>query len=320
LLGFLHFSHTIYKWEPLEQKFHEHFYSGTSEAKLADLTSIRQTRDESVSDYFKRFKEIKNRCFNLTISEKDLIDLTFQGMRSYLREKLEGHIYLSLTQLQQFASVQENRIKNTEETARPSRREVHVVEHSSDSLDNESSDVLTAEFVWPSKAKSLTCDALKPTHKKRQDDIKYTFDVAKCDKIFDELHKSSHIKLFHTLPPLEELKWRAYCKWHNSYSHATNDCNVFRRQVQSTINEGRLGLKEMQINRSPFPINKLDLENVVIGDPRLENDARLTPSRKVVMEKLPDGEETITITIRGSTTGGHERKAEGSTSAHDDGK
>jgi hypothetical protein len=46
-------AHCIYVWEPLEQKFHEHFYSSTSEAKLADLTSVRQTRDESVSDYFK---------------------------------------------------------------------------------------------------------------------------------------------------------------------------------------------------------------------------------------------------------------------------
>jgi hypothetical protein len=135
------------------------------------LTSVSQTRDESVLDYFKRFKEIKNRCFNLTISEKDVADLAFQGMHSYLREKLEGHIYLSLPQLQHFSLVQENRIKNSKEIARLSHREVHVVEHSSDSSDDESSDVLTTEFVWPSKAKSLTCDALKPTHRKRQDDI-----------------------------------------------------------------------------------------------------------------------------------------------------
>jgi hypothetical protein len=53
------------------------------------------------------------------------------------------------------------------------------------------------------------------------------FDVAKCVKIFNELHKGGYIKLSHTLPPLEELKRRVYCKWHNSYSHATNDCNVF---------------------------------------------------------------------------------------------
>jgi hypothetical protein len=88
----------------------------------------------------------------------------------------------------------------------------------------------------------------------------------------------------------------------------------------------------MQVHRSPFPVNKLDLENpailirlnqadttkgknVVIGDPRPESDAGPTPSHNVVMEKLPDGEETITITIRGSTMGNHEREAEGSTLA-----
>jgi hypothetical protein len=60
--------------------------------------------------------------------------------------------------------------------------------------------------------------------------------------------------------------------------------------------------------------------NMVIDDPRPEEDAKSTPSRKVVIEKLPDGEETITITIRGSTTGNHERKAKGSNLAHDNGK
>jgi hypothetical protein len=46
-------AYSIYGWELLKQKFHEHIYSGTGEAKLADLTLVRQTRDESVSNYFK---------------------------------------------------------------------------------------------------------------------------------------------------------------------------------------------------------------------------------------------------------------------------
>jgi L-cysteine desulfidase len=58
---------------------------------------------------------------------------------------------------------------------------------------------------------------------------------------------------------------------------------------------------------------------VVIGEPRSERDAELTPSRKVVMEKLFDGEEMIIVTIRGSTTGSRIGKAEGSTSAQNDG-
>jgi hypothetical protein len=54
-----------------------------------------------------------------------------------------------------------------------------------------------------------------------------TFVVLKCDKIFDELLNIKKIKLSHTIPPIEDLKKRAYCKWHNSHSHDTNDCNVF---------------------------------------------------------------------------------------------
>jgi hypothetical protein len=61
-------AYSICGWEPLEWKFYEHFYSDNSEAKLGDLTSVRQSCDESILYYFKQFKEIKNWCFNLTIS------------------------------------------------------------------------------------------------------------------------------------------------------------------------------------------------------------------------------------------------------------
>ena len=155
-------------------------------------------------------------------------------MHSYLEKKLEGHVYLTLMQLQQMALVQENWSKNTKEFVRPSHREVHFVDNSSHSSDDESNDVLTAEFIWPSKVKLYTCDALKTVHKNQPDDFKYTFDVAKCDKNFDELHKGGYIKFYHTLPPPEE----PYCKWHYSFSHATKDCNVFHRQVQLAIKEG----------------------------------------------------------------------------------
>ena len=86
-----------------------------------------------------------------------------------------------------------------------------------------------AEFVWPASAKPSTCTSLKPTQKNRQEEMKFTFDVSKCDRIFDELLRLGHLKITHVIPTFEELKQRAYCKFHNSSSHATNDCNVFRR-------------------------------------------------------------------------------------------
>ena len=91
---------SIRNWAQLEYKFHDHFFSGETETKLLDLTSIKQGRDESSSDYFKRFKEIKNWCFSLTISEKDLVDLAFNGLRSYLKEKLDGFEYHTVNFLQ----------------------------------------------------------------------------------------------------------------------------------------------------------------------------------------------------------------------------
>jgi hypothetical protein len=56
----------------------------------------------------------------------------------------------------------------------------------------------------------------------------YTFDIAKCDRIFDYLLQEKQIKLSsnHVIPLSEQLKKHAYCKWHNSYSYTTNDCNI----------------------------------------------------------------------------------------------
>jgi hypothetical protein len=89
------------------------------------------------------------------------------------------------------------------------------------------------------------------------------------------------------MPPLDEVKRRAYCKFHNSYSHATNDCNVFRRQIQSAINKGRLMLHELQVNKHTFHVNAMELQqpkvlvwlhqaevtkgkNVVVGEAKLD--------------------------------------------------
>jgi hypothetical protein len=130
---------------------------------------------------------------------------------------------------------------------------MHMLDY--ESSDDESKEVYAAEYTWSSDDKANTCASLKPAHKSRQEEVKFTFDVAKCDRIFDELLKLGKIKISHTLPPPDEIKKRAYCKFHHSYSHATNDCNSFRRQIQSAINEGHLVLHKMQVDQNPFTIN-----------------------------------------------------------------
>jgi hypothetical protein len=147
-----------------------------------------------------------------------------------------------MDQLQQRALACESRSK---ETPKSVARIVHLIE--CDSSDDESVDVYTVKFIWPTKAKSSVCPSLQSVQKNRQEEIKFTFNVAKCDKIFDELLKNGNIKLTHTIPPIDELKRRAYCKWHN-FSLMPPMTNVFHRQVQSTINEGRLDFQEMQVD------------------------------------------------------------------------
>ena len=141
---------------------------------------------------------------------------------------------------------------------------MNIVGYDYQSSDDENADMCVAEWDWASKSKPFVCTALKPiSHKKEE--MKFTFDVSKCDRIFDYLLQHKQIKLSngHVIPPPEELKRRAYCKYHDSYSHATNDCNVFRRQVQSAINEGRLKFdeKKMQLDDNPFPTNMVSFEN-----------------------------------------------------------
>ena len=127
-----------------------------------------------------------------------------------------------------------------------SRGRLNAIEHDADSGDE--ADVYVAEFVWPSKAKPYMCDDLKPVRKNRDDEVKCSFDVGKCDRIFDALLKDKVIRVNHVIPSPDELRRRAYCKYHNSFSHATNDCNVFRRQIQLALNDGRLSFAGMAID------------------------------------------------------------------------
>jgi hypothetical protein len=117
----------------------------------------------------------------------------------------------------------------SKETVKTIRHNVHIVECDQNSSDDESTEVYAAEMVWPKQAKSLACSSLQLVQKKQQEEVKFTFNVGKYDKIFDELLKNDNIKINHTVSSTDELKHRAYCKWYNSFSHTTNDCNVFHR-------------------------------------------------------------------------------------------
>jgi hypothetical protein len=112
------------------------------------------------------------------------------------------------------------------------------------------------ELVWPTKAK---LSVRSNPHSTQKEKVKFTFNITKCDKIFDEFLKYGNIKLSHVIPLVEQLKGRVYYKWYGSFLHNTNDCVVFCRQIQSAINEGQLRFqKEVKIDRPPVPVTTLD--------------------------------------------------------------
>jgi hypothetical protein len=95
---------------------------------------------------------------------------------------------------------------------------------------------------------------------------------------------------------------------------------VFRRQIQLAINEGHLMFHEMQVDKQPFPINTMELQqpkvlvrphqaeatrgkNVMVGEAKPDlRGKELT--REVAYEKTSDGRETFKITVKASEHGG----------------
>ena len=59
--------------------------------------------------------------FNLVISEKELADLAFKGLRSYLKEKLEGFEFLTVNHLQMRVLGLEFRLKEAKNTYKTHR-------------------------------------------------------------------------------------------------------------------------------------------------------------------------------------------------------
>jgi hypothetical protein len=103
----------IDSWVSLEQKFHNYFYNGEVEPRFSDLTSLRQKYTKIVSDYLRRFREVRNWCYNLTIVEKDLADLAFVGLTPYRRDKLDGQEFSDTNKRLQRALPYENHAKSS---------------------------------------------------------------------------------------------------------------------------------------------------------------------------------------------------------------
>ena len=95
---------------------------------------------------------------------------------------------------------------------------------------------------------------------------------------------------------------------HNSFSHATNDCNVFRRQIQSAFNEGRLVVPQMQVDNNPFPIHTVELQNPKILIRPSQTESTKGKNVAISEPRSEQKKKSLEASSKNSTHGGQDQK------------
>jgi hypothetical protein len=191
----------------------------------------------------------------LVLSDQELADAAFNGLLPHIKDKYASQEFESISKI---ASRMTGETRSYE-SKKPFQKKVNLVEYSADhDSDEEQETVASVEWIQNNK-KPVTC----PFGKKEPES--YGFDITKADKTFDLLLSEGLIKLkpYHKIPSEEELKNMKYCKWHNATSHDTNECKVFRQQIQLAFEQGKLKFetpkRTMKIDQHPFATNMVDM-------------------------------------------------------------
>ncbi|KAK1641779.1 hypothetical protein QYE76_059584 [Lolium multiflorum] len=166
------------------------------------------------------------------------------------------------------------------------KRAITLVNADEDEDSAEDQEVAVAE--WTRTPVPVSCKWVNPPGPPRGLD----FDVSKTEQIFDLLLKEKQLKLpeGHKIPTAQEMNKRPYCKWHHTFTHATNDCKVLRAQIQMAIESGRLtfGQFAMKVDMRPFPdVNMVDLSHS-IREPGFSFDVNGRPSLQGLQLLLQD--------------------------------
>jgi hypothetical protein len=107
-----------------------------------------------------------------------LADLAFVGLIPYLRDKLDGQEFSDTNQLLQRVLPYENRAKSNQlrDSANKDKEKHHVNFMDEEADNEEGNEICVAEWVEKPGDKPISCSFLR-----------YTFDMSKCDRLFDLL-------------------------------------------------------------------------------------------------------------------------------------
>ncbi|XP_050909448.1 uncharacterized protein LOC127123255 [Lathyrus oleraceus] len=166
---------SIDTWPHLERLFHEQFYMGQTKISLKELSSIKRKFTEPIDDYLNRFRLLKSRCFTI-VPEHELVEMAAGGLNYSIRKKLDTQYLRDMAQLA-------DRIRQVERLK---------VEKARANKNYKKERVLMSNSKMGSLKSLMTLMVLRnsknPVETEKNDRFPkktYTFDVTKCDEIFD---------------------------------------------------------------------------------------------------------------------------------------
>ncbi|XP_058741809.1 uncharacterized protein LOC131614204 [Vicia villosa] len=271
---------SIDTWAQLERLFHEQFYIGQTNISLKELASIKRKFTEPIDDYLNRFHLLKTRCFTV-VPKHELVEMTVGGLDYSIRKKLDTQYLRDMAQLADRVR-QVERLKAEKARANKSYKKERVtyvkVDEGEPKIyeDQYGFKECEVDLAKLKEAGPYTCKMITPSNGKNPVEIEkkfpkktYTFDITKCDEIFDLLVKDGQMVLPPNIkiPPLEQRKKRGYCKCHNFLGHKTSQCFLFRDLIQNAIKEGRLKFADKGRNQMKIDANPLNIADTNYTEP-----------------------------------------------------
>ena len=112
--------------------------------KLTDLTNLRQRNDESVATFIQRFRDVKNRCYSLVLSDQQLAEVAFEGLLPHIKEKYASQEFDSISQM---AHRMTGEIKSYEQKRSNFQKKVNFADYSDSSNSDDDQMVGSTEWV-----------------------------------------------------------------------------------------------------------------------------------------------------------------------------
>ncbi|XP_050883426.1 uncharacterized protein LOC127086673 [Lathyrus oleraceus] len=237
---------------------------------LKELASVRRKVPESINDYLNRFRLLKERCFTQVLEYK-LVKIDAGGLDYSIRKKLDTQYLRDTTQLvdrvHQFERLKDENSRTNKYHKKEKIAYIDTYEYLLDLGGEyfEASKVNVAElnpgplYVCKLLKASNGKNSIEPSKDNKFVTKTYTFDITKCDEIFNLLVTDGKIIVPSGLktPSLEKRKKRGFCKYHNFLGHKTSQCVLFKDLVHKALKEGRLQFGEkpkalMQVDDDPL--------------------------------------------------------------------